>query len=230
MAHMLTQMRQTMVQILRDAGTAAGANVWGNRARRFNEGKLPAVHVGTLGRKSADVSDIPEFRHHVQFAVAVVVKSDETADDQAEALLQQVERALFQNPTLNGLSTIPLRPEELQVGMDGEGERVVAVYARRGLPPMTKRRSMMPTLPKMQPRRASGSSNACTAIWTASRSSRRQYMRSGCRAITPPASPSHRLISTHREPHEPVPQTARSARGRTAHDGAVSRRPRRAQG
>ncbi|GAB7128771.1 hypothetical protein JCM19000A_32790 [Silvimonas sp. JCM 19000] len=130
MAHMLTQMRQTMVQILRDAGTAAGANVWGNRARRFNEGKLPAVHVGTLGRKSADVSDIPEFRHHVQFAVAVVVKSDETADDQAEALLQQVERALFQNPTLNGLSTIPLRPEELQVGMDGEGERVVAVYAQ----------------------------------------------------------------------------------------------------
>lgn len=130
MAHMLTQMRQTFVQILRGGNTAAGANVWGNRARRFYEGKLPAIHIGTISRKTTEVSDIPDYRHQVQFAVAIIVKSDETADDQGEALLAQVERLVAQNPTLNGLSSRPLRPEELQIGMDGEGERVVAVYAQ----------------------------------------------------------------------------------------------------
>ena len=133
MTHMLTQMRQGMVQILRDGNTAAGTNVWGNRARRFAEGRLPAIHIGTLSRKTTEVSDIPDYRHQVQFAVAVIVKSDETADDQAEALLLQVEQLFARNPTLNGLSSRPLRPEELQVGMDGEGERVVAVYAQTWL-------------------------------------------------------------------------------------------------
>lgn len=129
MAHRLTEIRLALVALF-IGNTAAGDNVYGNRARRFFEGKLPAIHVSTLGRDTGVVSDTPSYRQSAEFAIAIVVRDDAAADDSAEALLDEVERLILRNPTLNGLSAMPLQPKRLQIAFDGDGERVVAVYAQ----------------------------------------------------------------------------------------------------
>lgn len=127
MAHRLTDIRKSLVALLINA-TAAGANVWDNRARRFFETKLPALHIATLSRSTDVLTDLDALQHRAEFSIAIVVKADLTADDTAEALLDEVEKILQRNPTLNGLTTKPVVPRGLEVGFDGEGERVVAVY------------------------------------------------------------------------------------------------------
>ncbi len=127
MAHRLTDIRKALVALFINA-TAAGTNVWDNRARRFHETKLPALHIASLRRTTEVVTDSDILQHRAEFSIAIVVKADDTADDLAEGILDQVEVILMRNPTLNGLTTKPLVPQNLEIGFDGEGERVVAVY------------------------------------------------------------------------------------------------------
>ena len=127
MAHRLTDIRKALVAVFKNA-TAAGPNVWDNRARRFCEGRLPAIHIATLRRSTDVLTDLDILQHRAEFSIALVVQSDDTADDTAEAMLDQVEKLLQRNPTLNGLTTLPITPQVLEVGFDGDGERVVAVY------------------------------------------------------------------------------------------------------
>ncbi|TJZ78787.1 hypothetical protein [Chitiniphilus eburneus] len=116
--HTLTAIRQALVARLRDQ-TAAGPRVWGNRSQAIADTDLPALRVRVTSRMTHSNSDIPSATHDGQFALAIVVADGTGAEDQAEALLDEVERVLVRHPTLNGLLATPLRATQLQVASEG---------------------------------------------------------------------------------------------------------------
>ncbi|GLS03766.1 hypothetical protein GCM10007860_09110 [Chitiniphilus shinanonensis] len=125
--HTLTAIRQALVTLL-SGHTAAGSRVWGSQTRSIGDAELPALQVLLTGRKTRMRADVPDYVQRGDFVVVVQVAAGDTADDQAESLLDEVERLLTRSPTLDGLLAHPLRTTRLQVVVEGNRLRYLQGY------------------------------------------------------------------------------------------------------
>ncbi|MBM3114990.1 hypothetical protein [Jeongeupia naejangsanensis] len=125
--HTLSAIRQALASLLVNQ-TGAGASVWSGQAKRFGDAPLPALHIRLSGRDTQAASDIPAQSHQVNLAIAIVCQAD--GDDQAEALLEQVETILTRNPTLNGLLNQPLQATQLLVSVDTVATPDLLIYTQ----------------------------------------------------------------------------------------------------
>lgn len=128
MTHQLTDVRAALITLLRGR-TAAAQRVYGTRFYPLHNARLPCVLVYTDGRRSEKVGEAPlQVRHTADLITEICIMAGDAADEQAEALLRQVEQLVYASPTLDGELADDLLPADLSTEVAGVGERQVAVY------------------------------------------------------------------------------------------------------
>lgn len=128
MTHQLTDVRAALMALLQGR-TAAAQRVYGTRFYPLHNARLPCVLVYTDGRRSEKVNEAPlAVRHSAELVTEICVAACDAADEQAEALLRQVELLVYASPTLDGELADDLVPADLSTEVAGAGERQVAVY------------------------------------------------------------------------------------------------------
>jgi hypothetical protein len=92
MSHKRTEIRQACVASLMAAATAAGSNVFSNRAISLFGVPLPAINVLTTDESSdpESVADTPSLRT-LQLAIDIFARVSESLDDELDAIALEVE-------------------------------------------------------------------------------------------------------------------------------------------
>jgi hypothetical protein len=92
MSHKRTEIRQACVASLVSAATAAGSNIFSNRAISLFGVPLPAINVLTTDESSdpESVSDAPSLRT-LQLAIDIFARVSENLDDELDAIALEVE-------------------------------------------------------------------------------------------------------------------------------------------
>ena len=120
MPHARTIIRHAVAQLLRAAGTAAGARVFTTRVDPYRRPELPALAVYTLD-ESSEVME-----RTLQLAVEAEVAMSKNVDDVLDDLSLEIELALHQDPTWGGVAEDShLDSTEIQVL--GEQDKQVGV-------------------------------------------------------------------------------------------------------
>jgi len=129
------EIRQKIVEILKDK-TSAGSLVLSNPSSPTWEGDLPVILVRTLTETSEMYAQSPrEYQRTLQLLIEVIVEgpeddltsdgSEELIDGMLDALILEVEIALFADDTL-GDTASDIMPLSAEFDFIGEGERPIA--------------------------------------------------------------------------------------------------------
>lgn len=100
--HPRRSIREAVVQILKDAQTLAGSNVYPSREVPWRTIELPGIAVYALEESSAPLSVGGNLDRRVVVAVHAVARLSEGVDDEVDQLALEVERALAADPSLLG--------------------------------------------------------------------------------------------------------------------------------
>lgn len=122
MAHQRKLIRKAVIQRLKDANTACGQRVFGNRARQIFQNELPCLLVYTQKEPvEISVQGPREYKRSLQVAVEIVAKADDDLDDSIDDIAEQVEAAIFTDETFGDLaSDTILGDTDIDIIDDGE--------------------------------------------------------------------------------------------------------------
>lgn len=124
--HQRTIIRQAAVAALLYQ-TAAGLRVVPSRMQPWRRGDLPAIAVYCNDEKSAEANESPrELERHVDMTVEVALLADDSIDEKADALAEEVERAFDLDRRLSGAAGDTTLTDTKLILID-EGERLIAV-------------------------------------------------------------------------------------------------------
>lgn len=127
MSHKRTDIRKSCVASLIAADTAAGLNVFSNRAIAFFGVTLPAINVVTTDESAEpeSVSDAPTLRS-LQLAIDLFMEASENLDDDLDDLALEVEEVLRNVESL-GDAAIDCRLETTAMDLTRLGETPAGV-------------------------------------------------------------------------------------------------------
>lgn len=124
MAHQRKQVRDAIVARLIAAATAAGSNVFANRAKPLFVTELPAILVYTKNETVEIANESPrEYRRGLVVSLELVATgaNEASVDDALDDLAEEVEAAIFEEETFGGLVTDTILGEtEMELLQEGE--------------------------------------------------------------------------------------------------------------
>lgn len=128
MSHQRKTIRDAAVDLLIDADTAAGENVFPNRETSLWESELPAVLV-FVKDETAEPLDLAGTRsiRTLQLVIECKVKATPSVDDDLDTLCDEVEDALAANLNLSGTALTSIyKSTETFIDAGSETEKGVA--------------------------------------------------------------------------------------------------------
>ena len=127
MSHARTQIRQAVVDILKD-NTIAGSSVFASRVYALNEPKLPAILVYTTPENVVEQSiSYPRTQHReLVVTIEIYIKGSSSIDDAIDALALEIEQLIAADPTL-GIGAKDTTLDTTDIKHSDEGEKPIAI-------------------------------------------------------------------------------------------------------
>ncbi len=129
MSHARTQIRQAVVNLLKDQ-TAAGNRVYESRVYPLDDPKLPALLVFTPQESMGNPTmQRPRTQQRqLQLVIEGYLKARGDIDSDADALALEVEQLIGADPTIGGLVKDAML-DVTTTQLSGEGEKPVAIVS-----------------------------------------------------------------------------------------------------
>lgn len=127
MSHVRKQIRDKFISLLSNGASLVSTRVYGSRVYPLTEAKLPAITVYAGGETSAlQTMGQKTLTRTLSVNVDVYAKATATLDDDIDAICVQVEHAIANQYTLNGLSKNTVL-SSTDIDFSGDTEQPVGV-------------------------------------------------------------------------------------------------------
>lgn len=100
--HPRKAIRDAVVQLLKDAATSAGANVFPTREVPWRTVELPGISVYALEESSEPIAIDGDLDRRVVIAIHAVTRLSEGVDDEIDQLALEIEAAMASDQALRG--------------------------------------------------------------------------------------------------------------------------------
>lgn len=121
--HPRQEIRETVVQLLKDANTTAGQRVYENRMEPLRKQDLPAIIVYTMRERIDPAWDTAprELKRTTTIAIEAALLATDDVDDELDAMARDIEGAMHVDDTLNGCAADSLLTEtEVEIFVAGK--------------------------------------------------------------------------------------------------------------
>lgn len=127
MAHVRKQIRDRVASILATNVTLVKRRVFTTRVHPFNETNLPAISVYT-GSETSDRLNVgvTDVIRDLTLDIDIYVRETSKFDDDVDAISVQVEEAMANDFTINGLAKFSVL-QSTEIQFDGEADQILGV-------------------------------------------------------------------------------------------------------
>lgn len=127
MAHVRKQIRDRIASVVSTAATLVSGRVYTTRVYPLTEANLPAITVYT-GTETSNLQTmgVKTINRDLQIAVDIYVRASATTDDDVDAIAVQVEEAIANDFSVNGLAKSAVL-SSTDIDFSGETEQPIGI-------------------------------------------------------------------------------------------------------